>query len=150
HAIAPGANILVVEARSQSLPDLLAAVDAARHTPGVVAVSMSWGFTETPGETSYDSTFTTPAGHAGITFVAARGDSGPGSGAEYPASSPQVLAVGGTSLNLDIQGNYLSETAWTSGGGGYSAFEAEPAYQRAVQTTGRRSTPDVAFDGDPD
>jgi subtilase family serine protease len=111
---------------------------------------MSWGFTETPGETAYDSTFTTPAGHAGITFVAASGDSGPGSGAEYPAASPEVLAVGGTTLNLDDQGDYLFETAWTSSGGGTSRFEPEPDYQRAVQTTGRRSTPDVAFDGDPD
>ena len=150
HAIAPGANILVVEARSQSLPDLLAAVDTARHTPGVVVISMSWGFTETRGEIANDATFTTPAGHTGITFVAASGDSGPGSGAEYPAASPEVLAVGGTTLNLDDQGNYLLETAWTSGGGGTSQFEPEPAYQRAVQTTGRRSTPDVAFDGDPD
>ncbi len=149
HAIAPGANLLVVEARSQNLSDLLAAVNTARHTPGVVAISMSWGFTETHGETAYDSTFTTPAGHTGITFVAASGDSGPDSGAEYPAASPEVLAVGGTTLNLDDQGNYLSETPWSSGGGGYSQFEPEPTYQRSVQSSGRRSTPDVAFDGDP-
>jgi hypothetical protein len=149
HAIAPGAGILEVEARSQGITDLLAAVDVARSTPGVVAVSMSWGFAETPQETGYDAHFTTPAGHAGITFVAASGDSGPWNGPEYPASSPEVLAVGGTTLNLGDLGDYLGETAWTGSGGGYSQFEARPRYQRSVQGTGRRSTPDVAFDGDP-
>src|SRR5262249_46378694 len=52
HAIAPGANILVVEAKSQSRRDLLNAVNTARYTPGVVAISMSWGFNEFPRERS--------------------------------------------------------------------------------------------------
>jgi hypothetical protein len=146
HAIAPGANILVVEAKSQGLQDLLNAVNTARNTPGVVAVSMSWGFTEMPNEASYDSYFTTPAGHEGITFVAASGDSGT---VEYPSASPNVVAVGGTTLNLSSSGSYQSETAWYGSGGGYSLYEAEPTYQSSVQSTGRRSTPDVAFDADP-
>jgi hypothetical protein len=149
HAIAPGAGILVVEARSQSLTDLMAAVDVARHRPGVVAVSMSWGFDETQAETAYDSRFTTPPGHVGISFVAASGDNGQAYGAGYPASSPRVLSVGGTTLNLDAQGHYVSETAWRQSGGGYSLFEPEPAFQASVQSTGSRSTPDVAFDADP-
>jgi hypothetical protein len=149
HAIAPGANILVVEARSQDLPDLVAAVDTARHTPGVVAISMSWGFNESSNESSYDAVFSTPAGHAGITFIAASGDSGSLGGAEYPSTSPDVLSVGGTTLNLDLNGDYLCETAWTDSGGGYSRYEAEPSYQKSLQSTGHRSTPDVAFDGDP-
>jgi subtilase family serine protease len=149
HSIAPGAAILVVEAASQSLTDLLAAVDTARHAPGVVALSMSWGFSEAAAEASYDSTFTTPAGHEGITFVASSGDSGPASGADYPAASPEVLSVGGTTLNLDAQGNYLSESIWIDSGGGYSLYEAEPGYQASIQSTGQRSTPDVAFDADP-
>ena len=91
HAIAPAANILVVEARSQSLPDLLAAVNTARQTPGVVAISMSWGFTETPGETAYDSMFTTPAGHGGITFVAASGPARTSLiSAACPRASPRI------------------------------------------------------------
>src|SRR4029077_19375043 len=83
HAMAPGANLVVVEAKSQSRRDLLAAVDTARNIPGVVAVSMSWGF----DEVSYQSSihYTTPAGHTGITFVAASGDSGLAGGAEWPA-----------------------------------------------------------------
>ena len=62
HAIAPGANILVVEATSQTpqeLQDLLNAVNTARNTAGVTVISMSWGFTEMSNEASYDSYFTT-------------------------------------------------------------------------------------------
>src|SRR5262249_31403185 len=102
HAIAPGAKILVVEAtpdstHNQDFQNLMNAVNTAGSTPGVVAISMSWGFSEFPGETSYDSSFTTP----GITYLAADGDNGSRGGVEYPAASPNVLAVGGTTLNLD-------------------------------------------------
>ena len=149
HAIAPEANILVVEANSQSIQDLLAAVNTARNTPGVVAVSMSWGFPETPNETSYDSYFTTPPGHQGITFIASSGDNGSLAGASYPAASPNVLSVGGTTLLLSSSGAYQSESAWTDSGSGYSKYEPEPSYQAKVQDTGYKATPDVAFDGDP-
>ncbi len=156
HAIAPGANILVVEANSQSIQDLMAAVNTARNTPGVVAVSMSWGFPETPNETSYDSNFTTPAGHiggdglpGGVTFIASSGDNGSLAGASYPAASPNVLSVGGTTLLLSSSGAYQSESAWIDSGGGYSKYEPEPSYQAKVQSTGYKATPDVAFDGDP-
>jgi hypothetical protein len=149
HAVAPGANIMVVEAKSQDLQDLLSAVNTARYTPGVVAVSMSWGFGEMSNEASYDSYFTTPPGHVGITFLASSGDSGSSAGASYPATSPNVVSVGGTTLNLSASGAYQSETAWTFSGGGYSQYEPEPSYQASVQSTGTRSTPDVAFDADP-
>ncbi len=149
HAVAPGANILVVEANSQSVQDMIAAVNTARNTPGVVAISMSWGFPETSSETSYDSTLTTPAGHMGITFIASSGDNGSLAGPIYPAVSPNVLSVGGTTLTLSNTGAYQSETAWYGSGGGYSKYEPEPSYQANVQKTGFRSTPDVAFDGDP-
>jgi subtilase family serine protease len=150
HAIAPGAIILVVEAHSQSRQSLIAAVNAARHTPGTVAISMSWGFNETATEAMYNSVFTTPPGHRGITFFAASGDSGQPGGAEWPAVSPTVVSVGGTTLNLSFSGNYQSETAWVDSSGGLSRFEREPGFQRLVQGTGKRGTPDVAFDGDPD
>jgi hypothetical protein len=150
HAIAPGASILVVEAQSQSRNSMLKAVNAARRTPGVVAVSMSWGFQEFSNESSYNYEFTTPPGHRGITFVAASGDSGPRGGAEWPSVAPTVLGVGGTTLLVGGSGHYLFEAAWIGSSGGYSRYETEPSYQRSVQATGRRSTPDVAFDGDPD
>ncbi len=65
HAIAPGANIVVVEAApgntsSQQLTNLMTAVQTANQTPGVTVVSMSWGFYEFSNESSYDSNFTTP------------------------------------------------------------------------------------------
>ncbi len=148
HAIAPGARNLVVEAapassQKQELQNQLNAVNTARNTRGVVAISMSWGYNETSGEASYDKYFTTPAGHTGITFIASSGDLGL---AEYPSASPNVLSVGGTSLSLTSSGIYQSETAWFYSGGSYSPYEPEPFYQRTVQSTGQRATPDVAFD----
>jgi subtilase family serine protease len=149
HVMAPGATIDVVEARSDSLADLMYAVDFARHVPGVSVVSMSWGSGEFGSEKAYDSVFTTPAGHNGVTFVAASGDSGAYSGAQWPASSPNVVAVGGTTLNVNAAGTTVSETAWSGSGGGYSVLESEPGYQTSVQSTGRRSTPDVSMDANP-
>ncbi len=147
HAAALGAKILVVEAQSTSVTDLLAAVNVAKATPGVSVVSMSWGTSEFSAQTSYDSIFTTPAGHTGITFLASTGDSGPG--AEWPASSPNVVAVGGTSLNTSAAGTRLGESAWAGTGGGLSRYEATPSFQAAVNTTGRRDAVDVALNADP-
>src|SRR5260370_18332217 len=65
HAVAPKANILLVESASASLSDLVGAVDFARNQTGVVAVSMSWGGSEFANEASFDKYFTTPAGHLG-------------------------------------------------------------------------------------
>ncbi|HVA50825.1 MAG TPA: hypothetical protein VNH11_31065 [Pirellulales bacterium] len=147
HAMAPQANIVLVEAPSASLGNLLSAVDVARNLPNVSVVSMSWGSNEFSSEMSYDSHFTTPTGHIGITFVASSGDSGaPG---VWPSLSPNVLAVGGTTLNLNSNGSYGSESAWSDSGGGVSQYEAEPAYQTSVQSYGTRTSPDVAYDANP-
>jgi subtilase family serine protease len=147
HAIAPGASIAVVEVSpgttdDQQFNNILAAVRTASSTAGVSVVSMSWGYGEFPGETSYDSNFTT----TGVTFVASSGDDGT---IEWPATSSNVLAVGGTSLTLGAAGAYGSETGWSEAGGGVSTLVNEPTYQDAIQTTGNRSTPDVSFDADP-
>src|SRR5207248_3834810 len=113
---------------------------------GVSVVSMSWGGSEDPFVASYDRVFTT----AGVTFVAASGDDGPSAGAEWPASSPNVLGVGGTTLQVADSGAYQGETVWAGSSGGSSTIETEPSYQNTVQSSGWRSTPDVAFDGHPD
>jgi hypothetical protein len=149
HAIAPKANILLVEANDNSYANLMAAVDYARHASGVVAVSMSWGSGEFSGEKSYDSYFTTPSGHGGVTFLASSGDSG--APVSYPASSPNVVSVGGTALNLNGGGSYVSESGWSGSGGGISTIEARPTYQQGVvaQSTTFRANPDVAYDSDP-
>ncbi len=145
HALAPKANIILFEANSSS-DDLYTAVQTAAAYPGVSVVSMSWGGDEFYGENSYDSYFTTPTGHTPVTFLASTGDDGSPGG--YPAYSPNVVAVGGTTLNLS--GNtYVSETAWSGSGGGQSDYETEPSYQQGVQNSGSRQIPDVAFDADP-
>ena len=158
HAVAPQANILLVEANSSTLTDLMAAVDYARHAAGVSVVSMSWGGSEFfswngsefTGQTQYDPLFTTPAGHQGVTFVAASGDSGSFSGVQWPASSTNVLSVGGTSLNLqDTNGTYGGESSWSGSTGGFSQVEVEPSWQQGVQSSGARTTPDVAYNADP-
>ena len=149
HAMAPSANILLVEANSASLANLLTAVSTAAHgnvnNSPVTVVSMSWGSGEFLGETSYDSTFNVP----GVTFVAASGDSGaPGL---WPAFSPNVLAVGGTTLTVNsTSGAWVSETAWSGSGGGVSRYEALPSYQKSfgIVASGR-VTPDVSFDANP-
>ena len=113
---------------------------------------MSWGGDEFSGETNYDSAdFTTPLGHTGITFIASSGDSG--ALAEYPSASPNVLAVGGTILDIkDSSGTWNNETGWSdssgSSGGGISSQETMPSYQSAVQSNANnmREVPDVAFD----
>ena len=148
HAMAPGASILLVEARSNSMTDLIAAVNYARNQPGVVAISMSWGGSEFSGETTYDNTFTTPAGHAGVSFFASSGDTG--APVSYPAVSPNVVSVGGTSLSTSA-GVYASESGWSGSGGGLSLYEPQPSWQSGsvTQSTTKRGNPDVAYDADP-
>jgi uncharacterized repeat protein (TIGR01451 family) len=163
HAMAPGAQIVLVEANSQSLSDLMSSVAMAASQSGVSVVSMSWGFTEgfsvlAADEAKYDSDLTTPAGHQGVTFVASTGDYG-AADPEYPAFSPNVVAVGGTSLYLNNDNSYNSETGWgcysnsmgvaIGGGGGVSLYEPEPAFQQGAQSTGFRTTPDVSMIADP-
>jgi len=148
HVIAPAASIVLVEANSPTDADLDTAVVTAAGLPGVSVVSMSWSGGEFDGEQSEDSVFATPNGHQGVTFLAATGDTG--SPAGYPAYSPNVVAVGGTSLFLNSNNSYKSETAWSDGGGGPSTVEAEPTYQLSVQSTGVRTVPDVSFVADPD
>jgi hypothetical protein len=148
HSIAPGAHIMLVEAASSNLGDLLSAVNYATSQAGVVAVSMSWGSGEFSGESSYDSYFN----HSGITYVASSGDTG--SATEWPAVSPNVVGVGGTSLNTDSAGDYLGETGWSNSsggaGGGVSSYESKPSYQVNVpQSSSKRTSPDVGYDADP-
>jgi hypothetical protein len=148
HAIAPKADIILVDAASDSMSSLMAAVKFARSITSVSVISMSWGGSEFSSETAYDSYFTTPSGHIGITFVAASGDDGAAGGADYPAASPNVLSVGGTTLSLTNSNNISSETAWSDSEGGVSAYEPTPSYQSGISTSGR-STPDVSYDADP-
>lgn len=142
HAIAPAAKIMLVEAQSNSLSDLYVAIDTA-VSMGANVVSMSWGGSEYSAEIYADTHFNVP----GVIFLSSTGDYG--HYIEYPAASPFVVSVGGTSLAIDSTATWVSETAWSGSGGGASRYEAEPSYQMRVQTTGRRTIPDVAYDADP-
>ncbi len=130
-----------MEAASNSNTNLYGAVDKAVQL-GATPVSMSWGGGESSSETSSDSHFNV----GGVTFTASSGDSG--NGVEYPAASPYVVGVGGTTLNVDSSGNYLSESAWSGSGGGISTVEAEPTFQvnAGISSNGKRGLPDVAYD----
>ena len=163
HALAPYANFVLVEA-ANGLPNaagvptaLLHAVGVASSLPGVSVVSMSWGVAEFPSEAQYDGAFSTP----GITYLAAAGDYGT---PLWPAAAPNVVAVGGTSLEPSSIPGIYTETGWGSGstsfylgggGGGFSKYEPEPSYQAAgnfitsIPGNGMRETPDVSFDADP-
>jgi subtilase family serine protease len=149
HAVAPDASIVLVEARSNTNTAMFRALGyAAGLHPAVI--SNSWGTAEFPKE-SRDDHYCRLAS-AVCTF--STGDAGnPG---EYPAYSPDVIAVGGTELSLTAAGGVVSETGWTEGfespgttGGGVSAYEPRPAYQDHADRYAGRGTPDVSFDADP-
>ena len=156
HSVAPKANIILFEANSASDSDLYTAVQTAAAYSGVSVVSMSFGSSEFSSEHSYDSTFTTPAGHQGVTFLASTGDSD--APAEYPAYSPNVVAVGGTSITINSDGTYSSESAWgnvntgSGGGGGISSYESQPSFQtgnvNGLSST-KRTAPDISMLADP-
>ncbi len=143
HAVAPNANILLVEARSASYSNLLSAIDYAAKQSGVVVISNSWGSNEFSGENSFD--YHCALSTAVCTFSS--GDSGNPGG--YPAYSPYVVAVGGTTLYLTSSGAVQSETAWTGSGGGVSQVEPKPSYQNNVNPYPRRGMPDVSYNADP-
>jgi len=149
HAIAPGAHILLVEASTNSFTNLLAAEDYAKTHAQYV--SNSWGGSEFSGETGavYDNHFV----QSGVSFFVSAGDAG--LPAEYPSSSKNVISVGGTLLTFDGGGNLVSETGWSNGGGGCSLYETATSEQAGfsgysqVNCGGKRATPDLSLDGDP-
>ena len=143
HAICKNCTILLVEAKSAGMSDLMAAIDRARLM-GAKAISNSWGGNEFSGQTSYDTRFNYP----GIAFTVSSGDSG--YGVEYPASSQYATAVGGTTLVVSGN-NYVGETAWSGAGSGCSTYEPRPSFQTALGLTGctKRMVADVSADADP-
>ncbi|HKT03239.1 MAG TPA: putative Ig domain-containing protein [Rugosimonospora sp.] len=141
-ATCPNCHILLVEASSAYDSDLYAAVDyAAAHAK---YVSNSWGGGEYTGQTVDDVHFN----HPGVAITVSSGDSG--YGVEYPASSPYVTAVGGTSLtrNTGVARGW-TETAWSGAGSGCSSFAAKPSWQPASSVCTRRREADVAAVADP-
>ena len=140
HGQCPGCRISLIEATSPSIDNLAAGVDAAVAT-GAKVVSNSYGGAESSGEAAYDSHYHKP----GVAMVVSSGDSGYGT--QYPAASPYVVAVGGTTLKMSGS-RVTSETAWDGSGSGCSLFEYKPSWQHDKKCT-MRSIADVAADADP-
>lgn len=145
HAASPHAHIYLVEAASNDFSDLLAAVTKATalvKAAGGGEVSMSWGGSEWNSEASEDWRFN----QSKVVFFAATGDV---EGTEYPAVSPNVVAVGGTTITRNPYTlDFEKEIAWEDGGGGVSLYEPMPSFQASLQLPGR-AIPDVAADANP-
>jgi len=149
HSVAPGAKILLVVANSASSTDLFTAVEYARLHANYV--SMSFGVAESSQVSVLDQTYF--AGFPNVAFFASAGDNG--AGVQYPASSPHVVSVGGTSVYTTSSEAFSSERGWSKGGGGCSTVFTSPAVQSAnsgyasLGCNGKRAVPDVAMDADP-
>jgi len=145
HAMAPSAAIVLMEASSNSNSALYSAVTAANSYisshGGKGEVSMSWGGSESSGETGSDHYFT----QSGVVYFASSGDS---PGVIYPSASVNVVSAGGTQVNRNGSGDYTNQTAWSDGGGGDSAYEPRPSFQNSISgiVGSNRGTPDLSFD----
>jgi subtilase family serine protease len=184
HSMAPGANIVLLTSPVsetegvQGMPEFLALEKyALKHHLGKI-ISQSWGATENTlldpaGQEVFEDfeEFYKEAIEHKVTILASTGDSGSSnvdaSGKIYPfptvifpASSPYVTAVGGTSLYADESGKYQFEIVWNDhyiggGGGGVSQQFSEPFYQYGLPTpvqaalNNHRGIPDVAYNADP-
>lgn len=147
HALAPNAMVVLVEAKSNSGNDLLAAEKVATKlvaAAGGGEVSNSWSGGEFAGEEKTESDFV----GTNVVYFASAGDK-PGTG--WPSVLSNVVSVGGTDINRDSKGNFVSQTSWSSTGGGKSTYVLRPPYQNSVKTIvgTQRGTPDVALVADP-
>jgi kumamolisin len=148
HSLAPNAKVILVEANSNSYNDMDAAeVVASRIAAkaGGGEVSNSWSGAEFENELAFgQENFT----GANVVFFAAAGDM---PGAVYPSVLPNVVAVGGTQIDRDGNGDFLDESIWYLTGGGFSQYVPLPSYQSTIASRVHnvRGVPDVAFDASP-
>ncbi len=172
HAVCQNCRIVLVEAASSNYHELETAESTAVALHAT-EISNSWG-----GEEEEGGRDSSAFNHPGIVIAAAAGDDGylnwaqypaPNQtnpayfeGADYPASSPHVLSVGGTELSRDARGDWAGETPWNAvatnegaGGSGCSSALQAPAWQSAVSDWAQvgcgshRANADVSADADP-
>ncbi|MEA2617509.1 MAG: hypothetical protein QOE72_3292 [Chloroflexota bacterium] len=141
-AACPDCRIALVEADGAGIPELGAAVNTAASLPQVAAIGNSYGVPETPQETQWDVFYH----HPGIAITAASGDGGYGTG--YPAASPHVTAVGGTTLRRDGSPRGWSESPWSGASSGCTRFEPKPPWQHDPGCA-HRTIADVSAVADP-
>jgi hypothetical protein len=165
HAVCQNCHIVLVEAKSSRFVDLEAAEKEAEQL-GATEISNSWGGPEQGVTAEEDNAG--PFNQPGTVITVAAGDNGyldwaakePSERgfADYPASSPHVVAVGGTRLNLTASGAWKEETVWNgngAGGGGCSTVLTAPAWQQSasdwlsVGCGEHRAVADVSADADP-
>ncbi len=155
HAVCQNCHLLLVEANSSSYSDLGAAVNAA-VSAGATVISNSYGGPESSPYASLNG----PYHHPGVVITVSTGDCGylneacpQAAAANFPADSPDVVAVGGTTLTHS--GETWSSSAWSGGGSGCSQVFTAPLWQSAIANyaatgcSGGRSVADVAAVGDP-
>ena len=149
HAMAPSAQIILVEALTPSNANLFGGETVAASmvaSAGGGEVTNSWSGGEFSGEVSDDARYFATAG---VVYFASSGDSG---GVGYPSTSPNVVSAGGTRINR-TSNNFTSETVWNDStgetGGGPSKYEAQPAYQSGIVSGTKRGTPDYSFNASP-
>ena len=146
-AVCPNCNIILVEATSATDANLGAAENEAVAL-GAKFVSNSWGGSESSSQTSEDTSYFK---HPGVAITVSSGDEA--YGAEYPATSQYVTAVGGTALSTSSNSRGWTESVWktssTEGGGsGCSAYDAKPTWQTDTGCT-KRMEADVSAVADP-
>jgi subtilase family serine protease len=143
-AMCPACKIILVEATSPTFANLAAAEDTAANL-GAHVISNSYGGGES-GSSAYEIHYS----HAGVAITVSSGDSG--YGVQFPASSPHVTAVGGTSLKRDNSARTWAETVWSGAGSGCSAIYAKPSWQTNVtdaKCPSNRMEADVSAVADP-
>lgn len=143
-AVCPSCNILLVEADGAYIDQLGAAVDTA-VSMGAKYVSNSYGGAEDPNVSSYDKDY---YDHPGVAITASTGDYAFDAGPQYPATSPYVTAVGGTSLTRDDSTRGWHESAWSMAGSGCSAYETKPDFQHDTGCD-KRAEADISAVADP-
>jgi len=139
-AICPGCKLILLEAKNGTFANLSTAVTTAGQL-GVHAINNSYGGAESVGR-NYAAAYNIP----GVAVVASSGDWG--YGVHFPAASPYVTAVGGTTLVQASNARGWSETVWSRTGSGCSRFFAKPPWQTDAACT-NRTVGDVAAVANP-
>ncbi|HVA32751.1 MAG TPA: S53 family peptidase [Candidatus Baltobacteraceae bacterium] len=140
-AICPNCKIVLIEANSNGIGDIVAAEVAAEHLGNVVSNSFA-----APEQLS---TYPVFDDHPGVVVVAAAGDFG--YAPAQPCSFAGVVCVGGTALNIR-NGKRISEIAWSGSGSGCSALVPKPSWQKRVKSVSgckMRNEADIAADASP-
>ena len=147
-AVCPMCSLLLLEANSSSFGNLGTAATTASNAPHVLAISNSFGTQGDVAESAYPAW--NNAATTGIAVLAAAGDWGYGT--SFPASSTNVIGVGGTTLAVSsTTGARTGETAWTSTGSGCSSYNLAPSWQVIPGSPcgSMKAVSDLSADADP-